>query len=400
MNLLISIVGIPNTGKSTLFNRLVGYNRALVSSIAGTTNDTVTEKVNEEHNNFLLQDTPGVMKNYQHSRGWAKTLESDIVICLVDGSISVSLWEKSFFKSLKRYFPRNFIFVVNKADKRIEPNENFLKLGLGTPILVSALTGAGVHNILSKIDEMVQQSFKDMVIDETIEIPSVLILGRQNSGKSTLFNYLSGEVSSIISKEKFETRDILKKTIEIKGRPFDLYDSPGIIKGVKSQEMEVKAQKLLEDFIDKIDVIMLVIDSEEGLTNYDKRVFSLIKDKQKPLLILVNKKTVKEADQTIWQKSFGFPIVLLSNFNEKNCENLKSQLIGMCYMIKQTIDREDLKELSEGWVFIESLKQEVEGSPFFRIRFKKMPSLFEKKLVITTLQNYFYEGMPVVKLNV
>ena len=113
MTFCVSIVGLPNTGKSTLFNTICGYRRSIVSSQPGTTNTVIGQKTQSMNTEFLLQDTPGVMSKFHKTEDWEKTLKSDLVICVIDGTKEISIWEKNFYKTIKtNYIEKNGFYLL------------------------------------------------------------------------------------------------------------------------------------------------------------------------------------------------------------------------------------------------------------------------------------------------
>lgn len=348
MNLKVAIIGMPNAGKSTLFNCILGYKRSLVSSIAGTTNDVVQETIGNI--NVNITDTPGIMKNYQKSIYWKDILKNDVVICLVDGSQEISNEELNFFKVVKRYFSNKFLFAVNKCDKKIIEEKNLLGLGLGTPIYISALAQKGINNLLLEIQNLSERLGKpvdfwkeddeehvqtsESPVESSVKPFSVLILGRSNSGKSTIFNLLCEENKSIISNNPFETRDIIKSQTTYKDIFIDIMDSPGIICN-QVEEMKINAEKILVEFIKTSQIMVLVIDNLLGFSSYDKRVVFLCKQLKKPLVIIENIKNNFTADYNLERQCLNYPIVSIERINNNSREKILSLIKKpTCYIVE------------------------------------------------------------------
>ena len=315
---VVALVGRPNVGKSTLFNRLAGERLAIVDDVPGTTRDRLVAQTDWNDVNFNIIDTGGIDPTYggktplsvgsadfiQEIREQALMAvnEADAVLFITDGSSGVTPPDREVSETLRRYqktvncqrWPPIFV-VVNKCEneKLRTAATEFYELGLGDPYPVSAIHGTGTGDLL---DALVA-SFPPQV--ESLEDDSVkiAIVGKPNAGKSSLLNKLVGKQRAIVSPIPGTTRDSVDTRIDVNGLPVTLIDTAGIRRRGKI-EVGVEKYSVLRSFkaIERSDVALLIIDAEAGITAQDTHIAGFILEAWKSTVVLVNKWDTIEKD--------------------------------------------------------------------------------------------------------
>jgi GTPase len=315
---VVALVGRPNVGKSTLFNRLAGERLAIVDDVPGTTRDRLVAE--SEWNNFVFNiiDTGGIDPTHggktplsvgsadfiQEIREQALMAvnEADAVLFITDGGAGITPPDREVAGILRRYqkkvdgqrWPPIFV-VVNKCEnERLRSNAaEFFELGLGDPYPVSAIHGTGTGDLL---DALVN-SFPAQV--EAVEDDSVkiAIVGKPNAGKSSLLNKLVGQERAIVSPIPGTTRDAVDTRIDVDGLPVTLIDTAGIRRRGKI-EQGVEKFSVLRSFkaIERADVALLIVDAEAGITAQDTHIAGFILEAWKSTVVLVNKWDAIEKD--------------------------------------------------------------------------------------------------------
>lgn len=297
----VVIVGRPNVGKSTLFNRVIGKRVAVVEDTPGVTRDRLYSEASWNGRDFQIVDTGGIVfqeedplsEQIQIQAGVALE-EADVVLFLADAMDGVTPDDRDLAQKL-RGVTKPLLVVVNKADhpKRDDFAMEFYALGLGEVHPVSGLHGRGVADLLDIITSLLPDEGEGEV-DEKEEI-RVAIVGRPNVGKSSLINAFTGEQRMIVSDIAGTTRDAIDTVLEYGGEKFRLIDTAGIrrrgkIQGTIEYYMVNRAEKAIE----RADCAMVVIDGQEGLTDGDKRIMKLAHDSGKAAVFAVNKWDTQE----------------------------------------------------------------------------------------------------------
>ena len=292
---LVAIVGRPNVGKSTLFNRLTQSRRAIVSDTAGTTRDRQYGKCSWNGREFSTVDTCGrVFKSadifYDAIRQQVRvaTDEADLVLFLVDNETGITDWDEDVAKILRRA-KLPVILVANKVDNSGESYSaaEFYRLGLGDPQCISAATGGGTGDLL----DLILSKLKDMP-EETIEedIPRFAVVGRPNAGKSSIINAFIGEDRNIVTEIAGTTRDSIYTRYTKFGFDFYLVDTAGIRRKNKvTEDLEFYSVMRSIRAIENSDVCILMIDATRGIEAQDMNIFQLIQKNHKSLVVVVNK---------------------------------------------------------------------------------------------------------------
>ena len=304
MGNIVAIVGRPNVGKSTLFNRLTKSRRAIVNEQAGTTRDRQYGKSEWEGREFSVIDTGGWVINSndifeEQIKHHVKLAieEADVILFLVDIQNGITDYDLEVAQIL-RGSKKPVLLASNKADTH-EWQYNaaeFYKLGLGEPLVVSAINGLGTGDLLDKILTYFHPDSSDEMDDE---LPRFAVVGRPNAGKSSLINAFIGEERTIVTDIAGTTRDTIYTRFNKFGHDFYLVDTAGIRKKAKVNE-DIEYYSVVRSIraIENSDVCILMIDATRGLESQDLNIFSLIQKNRKGLVVCVNKWDLVENKQT------------------------------------------------------------------------------------------------------
>jgi len=321
MKPIVALVGRPNVGKSTLFNRLVGERMAIVDDTPGTTRDRLFGDSEWNGRIFTVIDTGGIDPTHGgktplsvgsvefiqdiRMQAQAAISEADAVIFVNDVESGVTEPDREVAEILRRsqkkmpdgsFFPPIFL-AVNKceSDARRQQATEFYELGLGEPYPISAIHGTDVGDLL----DVLVASFPEQKEDEEDENIKIAIVGKPNAGKSSLLNKLVGKERVIVSPIAGTTRDAIDTQIEFNGLPITLIDTAGIRRRGKI-EKGVEEYSVIRSFkaIERADVSLLMIDATTGITAQDAHIAGFIKDEWKSCVVLVNKWDAIEKDST------------------------------------------------------------------------------------------------------
>ena len=295
MGNIVAIVGRPNVGKSTLFNRLTQSRRAIVNEEAGTTRDRQYGKSEWEGREFSVIDTGGWVVN--SSDVFEKEIkrhvmlaieEADVILFLVDVQNGLTDLDEAVAQILRRS-EKPIILVANKTDTfdlQFQSAE-FYSLGLGEPFILSSINGLGTGELL---DELLKH-FKSETSDDTDEeLPRFAVVGRPNAGQSSLINALIGEERTIVTEIAGTTRDSIYMRFNKFGYDFYLVDTAGIRKKAKvNEDLEYYSVVRSIRSIENSDVSILMLDATRGIESQDLNIFSLIQKNKKGLVVVVNK---------------------------------------------------------------------------------------------------------------
>jgi GTPase len=304
---VVAIVGRPNTGKSTIFNRLVGERRAIVEDLPGTTRDRIYGDTDWLGVEFTIIDTGGLQDENEfdtltprdvsvRTQNQARIAieEADVILFVVDGRAGVSAADHDVAE-IVRASGKPVVLGVNKAEseERRENAVEFYELGLGEPFAFSALHGIGTGDVL---DEIVRHLPRGEEVEEG-EYPAFAIVGRPNVGKSALLNALIGEERSIVSSMPGTTRDSVDTVVDWAGNVVTLIDTAGIRRRGRV-EPGVEKHSVLRSSraIDRADVALVVLDADEGFTAQDQHIAGSVIEAGKGIVFVVNKWDLVEKD--------------------------------------------------------------------------------------------------------
>jgi len=290
----VAIVGRPNVGKSTLFNRILGGRRAIVSERAGTTRDRHFGDAEWNGRRFWIVDTGGLVPESNEPMDQAirrqvefALAESDLVLFLVDGPAGVSPLDRDIAERLRRA-RRPVLLAVNKLDdlERSTAQYDFYQLGFGDPIGVSAAVGKGSGDLLDAI----VSRLPTRSAAEDAETINVAVVGRPNVGKSSLVNRLLGEERHLVAPEAGTTRDAIDSVLRFESRTLNFIDTAGLRKRSKVEDdVEFYATLRTERAVERADVCVLVVDATLGMHAQDLRIASDAWERGRGLIIVINK---------------------------------------------------------------------------------------------------------------
>ena len=295
MGNIVAIVGRPNVGKSTLFNRLVGQKKAIVDEVSGVTRDRIYGKSDWNGIEFSIVDTGGYIVNsddiFEEEIRKQVNLaieESDVILFLVDVASGITDMDAEMAEILRKSKKR-VILTVNKVDnheRRFDSYE-FYNFGLGDPFCISSINGSGTGELL---DELVKDFKKEDELLVEPEIPRIAIVGRPNVGKSSLINSLIGEERNIVTPIAGTTRDAIHTRYNKFGHDFYLIDTAGLRrKGKVTEDLEFYSVLRSIRAIENSDVCLLMVDATQGLESQDMNIFNLIIKNRKGVVLVVNK---------------------------------------------------------------------------------------------------------------
>ncbi|MDY6363145.1 MAG: ribosome biogenesis GTPase Der [Bacilli bacterium] len=339
---VVAIIGSPNVGKSTIFNRIIGRRRSIIDDQPGVTRDRLYETAAWLDRDFRLIDTGGIEianRPFQEQIRMQAQLaidEADVVLFVTDGKKGVTNDDRLVAKMLYKT-NKPVILAVNKVDNRdmLFNVSEFYSLGLGEPIPTSGEHGIGIGDILDKIVKVLPKK-EDVVYDDAITFS---IIGRPNVGKSSLMNALLGESRSIVSNIVGTTRDSVDSSFERDGQRYVAIDTAGLKKRGKVYEAVDKYSVLRAlSAIDRSEIVVFVIDAKEGIIEQDKHVVGYAVEKKKAIIVVVNKWDLIEKTQNAMsdfekkvRKEFKFleyaPIVFTSALTKSRVHLIFDQLL-------------------------------------------------------------------------
>ena len=303
---LVAIVGRPNVGKSTLFNRLTKTRQAIVSDVAGTTRDRQYGKCDWNGKEFSVVDTGGwvvksddIFEEEIRKQVLIATEEADLILFLVDITTGVTGWDMDVAQILRRT-KLPVILVANKTDNNdlIYNAAEFYKLGLGDPMCISSATGSGTGDLLDDVVAKLKDNSGELLEEG---IPRFAVVGRPNAGKSSIINAFIGEDRNIVTEIAGTTRDSIYTRYDKFGFDFYLVDTAGIRRKNKvTEDLEFYSVMRSIRAIEHSDVCILMIDATRGIEAQDMNIFQIIQRNNKSLVVVVNKwDLVENKDQKV-----------------------------------------------------------------------------------------------------
>ncbi|WP_456397402.1 ribosome biogenesis GTPase Der [Desulfurobacterium sp.] len=379
---VVAIVGRPNVGKSSLFNRLLGRKAAIIDDTPGVTRDRIVQEGDINEHTVLLVDTGGVdTSGEEFSNSITKQAqramdEADIIVFVIDGQKGVTPLDEEVARILRKW-KKPVIVAVNKIDEPFMEHLTYdaYRLGFDEVIPMSTIHKIGIPTLKEKIIEKLPEELKEnaksrfcekenaekidkiitgddlegleeiaevleeekeVEIRENAEPPKIAIIGRPNMGKSTLLNALVGEERAIVSNVPGTTRDAIDSHVNINGKEYTFIDTAGIRRRGKIKDIEYYSYLRALDAIDRADIVILLIDAEEGPTERDAKIAGIALQRYKPIIIAVNK-IDKIENQKEWETIqnkldmvFDFipyaPRVFISAKEKKNLKELFKQI--------------------------------------------------------------------------
>jgi GTPase len=363
MGNIIAIVGRPNVGKSTFFNRMTESRHAIVDETAGVTRDRHYGQVVWNGRDFTVIDTGGYITNSDDifEEEIAKQVilameEADVILFLVDVTTGISDLDISIAKMLRK-INKPVMLVVNKVDNASRGYDAsvFYKLGLGELYSVSSINGSGTGDLL---DDLVGHFQKEDDIEEE-DLPKIAVVGRPNVGKSSLINSLIGEERNIVTPISGTTRDSINTRYSKFNHDFYLVDTAGLRKKAKVKE-DLEFYSVMRSIraIESSDVCLLLLDATVGIEGQDVNIFHLIEKSKKGVVVLVNKwdiaeketGTTKDFEEKIRQKLEPFvdvPIVFVSALTKQRIHKALEETIKVYERRKQRIATSKFNEVMQ-----------------------------------------------------
>lgn len=363
---IVSIIGRPNVGKSTLFNRLVGKRRAITDPTPGVTRDLLRETWLLANHQITLVDSGGVKADRDViddlvSKKSLSLLEiSDVILFLMDCT-EVTTEDQILLKELRPYSDK-VILVVNKVDDytREDLVWNYFSLGYQRVVGVSSAHGVGIDDLEMTIIGMLGLEKKEEIEPEKKTL-RLAVLGKPNTGKSTLTNLLTGKDLSLVSDVPGTTRDIVMGDFSFKNTDFTIIDTAGIRRKSKvDEDVEYYSVNRAIKTIDECDVVLLMVDIKEGLADQDKKIAQLIVRRGRGIIIVLNKIDLlsgikNEFEAIVDRVRFQFPvlsfapIVGLSALTGDNVDKVLRTVLNVYRQLNQRVDTSALNTAIAAW---------------------------------------------------
>ncbi|AMD95014.1 ribosome biogenesis GTPase Der [Leptotrichia sp. oral taxon 847] len=424
----VAIVGRPNVGKSTLFNKLVGDRLSIVKDEPGVTRDRLYREMEWLGQKFILVDTGGLeprtedfMMSKIKKQAQVAIDEADVIIFLVDGKAGITGLDEDVATVLRKQ-GKKVIVAVNKIDNYIKEKENIFEFyGLGFEEVIG-ISGEHKTNLGDLLDAVIEK-FEDKNVKEISEGLSIAILGRPNAGKSSLLNKLLNKERSIVSDIAGTTRDTIDSALKYNGDMYTLIDTAGIRRKSKVED-DIEYYSVLRAMkaIKRADVCVLMLDATELLTDQDKRIAGMIYDERKPIIITINKwdliekndNSVKEFTELV-KADLAFldyaPIITISALTGKRTLNILEQAkfineeyhkkvtTGILNQILAEIVAQNPVPTRKGRAVKINYATQISQAPPKFVFFTNNPELIHfsyKRYIENKLREYFgFEGCPI-----
>ncbi|MBC2578987.1 ribosome biogenesis GTPase Der [Clostridium sp. DJ247] len=344
---IVAIVGRPNVGKSTLFNKLAGKRISIVEDTPGVTRDRVYAEAEWLKYNFTIIDTGGIEPESsdiiisQMRRQAQIAMETaNVIIFIVDGKEGLTAADREVAQMLRKS-KKSVVLVVNKVDSLKEEDNayEFYNLGIGEPVTISASQGLGLGDMLDKV---VSYFESESLYEEDDEYIRVAFVGKPNVGKSSMVNRLLGEERVIVSDIPGTTRDAIDSYLDTDYGKFILVDTAGLRRKSKVKE-EIERYSVIRTYtaIERADVCILMLDATQGITDQDEKIIGYAHELNKAILVIVNKWDLIEKDtktmnefKTMIGKSLSFmpyaPFLFISVKTGQRAHKVL-ETIKMCY---------------------------------------------------------------------
>ena len=353
----VALVGRPNVGKSTLFNKIVGKQVSIIEDMPGVTRDRIYQEATYNRKKFYLVDTGGIDASKMDFNSEIKMQaeiaisEADVVVFIVDGKEGLTT-NDLIVRDILRKTDKKIIVAINKIDVK-DARDNiydFYELGFDTYIPISSIHNTGFVELMDTITMNFREH--EETVDERIKFS---IIGRPNVGKSSLMNAMLNEERVVVSNIAGTTRDSIDSELKYNGEEFIIIDTAGMRKKGKVFE-SVEKYSLFRSLksIDRSDICLVVINAEEGITEHDKHIAGYAIERGKGLIFVVNKwDTVKDTTiqefEKLMRAEFQFatyaPIVFLSALTKKRIHTLMPEIVRVKENIKREIKTSVLNEV-------------------------------------------------------
>lgn len=384
MGNILAIVGRPNVGKSTLFNRLTGMRQAIIDPTSGVTRDRHYGKSDWNGIEFSIIDTGGyitgsedVFEDEIRKQVELAMDEADVLIMVVDAQLGITGMDEDVVNIIRRNKKKVFL-AVNKVDSSVHEKNatEFYSLGFEKIYTISAINGSGTGDLL---DDVTEEFKNNPEIEEELDLPKITVVGRPNVGKSSFVNALLGTERNIVTNIPGTTRDSIYTQYNSFGFNFALVDTAGIRRKSKvSENIEFYSVMRSIRAIEHSDVCILILDATQGIEQQDLNIFHLIERNRKGVVIMVNKwdlvekqtNTHKEFEEAIRKRIAPFndvPIIFTSVLTKQRIFKVLEDAIRVFNNLKRTITTSELNE----WLLpiIEQTPPPATKGKFIRIKY-------------------------------
>ena len=320
MKPIVAIVGRPNVGKSTLFNRLTHTKLAIVEDTPGVTRDRLYQDAEWNGKSFTLIDTGGIemasqdsMLNLVKKQAQVAIEEADLILFVADGKTGITIDDEEVAQRLRKT-KKPVLLVVNKIENYDHPEQiyDFYQLGLGEPFAISASHGMNTGDLLDAVTDLLGDVEED---DYDPDVIKIAVVGRPNVGKSSLTNAILGKERSIVSDIPGTTRDAIDSPFSIDGQDYVIIDTAGMRRKNKILDTTERYSVIRSlRSVDRADVVLMVINAEEGLLEQDKRIVGYAHEQGKGIVLVVNKWDLIEKDDktyTTFEKKIRSELLFL-----------------------------------------------------------------------------------------
>ena len=302
---IVAIVGRPNVGKSTFFNRIIGRQISIVEDTPGVTRDRIYAEAEWQGNRFTLVDTGGIemesddlIKRQMRTQAQLAAETADLILFFVDGRDGLTGEDHDVADYLRK-ISKPVLLVVNKVDNasREDAMYEFFELGVGEPYPISSVHGMGTGDLLDAVVAAVDTVQEADDAEGTVRIA---VVGKPNSGKSSLVNRMLGEDRTIVSPVAGTTRDAIDTPFVANGKPYVIVDTAGIRRKARIEQESLERFSVIRALsaVRRCDVAVLMIDADAGVSEQDAKIASYVQESGKPAVILVNKWDLVEKDES------------------------------------------------------------------------------------------------------
>lgn len=312
---VVVIAGRTNVGKSTLFNRLIGKRKAITEKVEGVTRDSIKGLVVYDETAFALYDTCGVFEktddvilSAMKSKAFETFQQADLILFVVDGRNGITS-DDEYVATQLRKLGKKILLVINKAENisAVEKNmSDILRLGFHDYVIVSAQHGNNTDELVEKIVKILKD--EKVVLEKTMEepAPTIAIVGKPNVGKSSLFNALIGQERSTVTPIPGTTRDAIDETITLSGKKFTFVDTAGMRRKSRIQRKTIEYFSINRTIkaIELADIVLLLMDAAEGITQQDKKIADLILSNGKAMVCVMNKFDLSNISKKEYEEIF------------------------------------------------------------------------------------------------
>jgi GTP-binding protein len=362
MSFTVAIVGRPNVGKSTLFNRLIGEKKSIIDDISGVTRDRIYGECEWGGKKFNVIDTGGfvpsskdIFEKHIREQVLIAIEESSLLLFIVDASTGITTLDDEFAKILRKH-QKNVFLVVNKVDNnaRLHEANEFYSLGMDNIFFIASMTGSGTGELLDALVERIPEADEQ---EDDDNIPKVCIIGQPNVGKSSLVNSLLGEERNIVTDIAGTTRDSVHSRYKKFGKELILIDTAGIRSKAKVHEnLEFYSVIRAINALDESNIAVIVLDAAKGITHQDLSIYKMAIKKHRGIVVAVNKwdlvekgtNSARDYEAVLRAKLAPFndvPIIFISVFEKQRIFRVIETIEKVYQNLKRRITTSQLNEV-------------------------------------------------------